>query len=124
MWQQQHVHIIVISPSAAYTLTLCTVTTPFWLICLYLYHAAGDATHRSAVTTTSTAADLDSEVYSGVSPQASSLTMGTSSRPMSAALRDVRGSRPNSAAIAAQIEGFENDFLVGTLAALAKLSFR
>lgn len=72
----------------------------------------GDATHRSTVTTTSTAADYDSELYSSVSPQASSLATGTSSRPMSAALRDVRGSRPNSAAIAAQIEGFENDFLV------------
>ncbi|KIY97646.1 flagellar associated protein [Monoraphidium neglectum] len=32
------------------------------------------------------------------------------SRPMSA-LRDLRGSRPNSAAVAAQIEGFDVDFL-------------
>ncbi|KAF6260717.1 hypothetical protein COO60DRAFT_1683532 [Scenedesmus sp. NREL 46B-D3] len=62
--------------------------------------------------TTSTAADYDSEVYSGMSPQASSLATGTSSRPMSAAQRDLRGSRPNSAAIAAQIEGFDNDFLI------------
>lgn len=73
--------------------------------------SAGDATHRSTLTT-STAADYDSEVYTSVSPQASSLGMGTTSRPMS---RDVRGSRPNSAAIAAQIEGFENDFMVSYL---------
>jgi histone deacetylase 6 len=33
------------------------------------------------------------------------------SRPISA-LRDLRGSRPNSAAIAAQIEGFDTDFQV------------
>eukprot|EP00775_Hariotina_reticulata_P011309 gene11309-11459_t len=44
-----------------------------------------------------------------MSPQASSV--GAPSRPISA-VRDVRGSRPNSAAIAAQIEGFENDFLL------------
>jgi hypothetical protein len=35
----------------------------------------------------------------------------SSSRPLSA-YRDLRGSRPNSAAIAAQIEGFEADFAV------------
>jgi hypothetical protein len=34
---------------------------------------------------------------------------------MSAAQRDLRGSRPNSAAIAAQIEGFDNDFLVSVI---------
>eukprot|EP00878_Enallax_costatus_P032172 GHUV01035284.1.p1 GENE.GHUV01035284.1~~GHUV01035284.1.p1 ORF type:complete len:447 (+),score=170.33 GHUV01035284.1:36-1376(+) len=69
---------------------------------------AGDATYCSTVTTSS-AADYDNEMYTSVSPQASSLGTGTYSRPMS---RDVRGSRPNSAAIAAQIEGFENDFLI------------
>jgi hypothetical protein len=69
--------------------------------------------------TTSTAADYDSEVYSGMSPQASSLATGTSSRPMSAAQRDLRGSRPNSAAIAAQIEGFDTDFLVRAFCCMA-----
>ncbi|KAF8067334.1 Ccdc96 [Scenedesmus sp. PABB004] len=67
--------------------------------------AAGDATHRSTATcaSTATAADDDQEVYGGMS--------GASSRPVSA-LRDLRGSRPNSAAIAAQIEGFDADFVL------------
>jgi hypothetical protein len=41
----------------------------------------------------------------------SSATYTHSSRPQSG-FRDLRGSRPNSAAIAAQIEGFDADFAV------------
>lgn len=66
--------------------------------------------------TCSTGAGLDSEALHSemlhdLSAQASSLAL--SSRPVTAALGPhLRGSRPNSAAIAATIEGFENDFMV------------
>lgn len=92
-------------------------------------------THRSAATTVSSTAEHDGELFGssagGVAASAeagilagsrsiSSRGSGTtaSSRPMSALyeLRDLRGSRPNSAAIAAQIEGFDADFLVGVVA--------
>lgn len=48
------------------------------------------------------------EMLSARSRSASSRT----SRPASAVM-DLRGSRPNSAAIAQEIEGFEDDFMVG-----------
>jgi hypothetical protein len=35
------------------------------------------------------------------------------SRPGSAAWKELRGSRPNSALVAQQIEGYDSDFLVG-----------
>lgn len=70
----------------------------------------GDSTHCSTMTHSS-GADLDSEMIHSLSAQTSSLAL--SSRPQSAAAGPpVRGSRPNSAAIAATIEGFENDFMV------------
>lgn len=54
---------------------------------------------------------LHSEMRHNLSAQASSLAL--SSRPATAALGPhLRGSRPNSAAIAATIEGFENDYMV------------
>jgi hypothetical protein len=72
----------------------------------------GDSTHRSTMTHSS-GVDLDSEMVHSLSAQTSSLAL--SSRPQSAAAGPpVRGSRPNSAAIAATIEGFENDFMVST----------
>jgi hypothetical protein len=78
-------------------------------------HEAGDGTHRSNMTcSTGTGLDseaLHSEMLHDLSAQASSLAL--SSRPVTAALGPhLRGSRPNSAAIAATIEGFENDFMV------------
>jgi hypothetical protein len=70
---------------------------------------AGDSTHRSNMTYGS-GTELDSEMLHNLSTQTSSLAL--SSRPASAAVQHLRGSRPNSAAIAATIEGFDNDFLV------------
>lgn len=69
-------------------------------------------------STYSPAADADSDVLQLLSAQTSSIAL--SSRPLSAAHAGahLRGSRPNSAAIAAQIEGFENDFLVCCLQGL------
>ena len=52
------------------------------------------------------------DVADGPSVPSPRTTESVGSRPLSA-LRDLRGSRPNSAAIAAQIEGFDADFLVG-----------
>eukprot|EP00877_Chromochloris_zofingiensis_P012618 jgi/Chrzof1/760/Cz01g27190.t1 len=70
-------------------------------------HEQGDISYRS---TGIESVDADTEAYT-ISAQASSVETGTSSRPMSG-IRFLRGSRPNSAAIAATIEGFDNDFKV------------
>ena len=79
------------------------------LPCMFAGHdPGGDATHRSGFTS-SVGPDGDSEMLQSLSAQTSSLAL--SSRPMSAQA-GLRGSRPNSAAIAAQIEGFEDDFMV------------
>lgn len=70
----------------------------------------GDFTHRSGMTAT-TADGGDSDLCGGNSSLAASSSRPASS-PAAAAARNVRGSRPSSAAIAAQIEGFDNDFMV------------
>lgn len=76
----------------------------------------GLARRSSSAARDSPAHDLsrrDSRPRSGSGSISASGSRPTSSRPMSA-YRDLRGSRPNSAAIAAQIEGFDDDFVIHT----------